>query len=298
LTSPEKLYHDTQQKADTIMNRTIPCALIFLFLALRSYSIAADLEFFSSDKVTDNPHGALLRAPAINALYTYSTGNKRHYMEYDFGAKIPAISYRDETTQIDIGGSGGIFTRFELFSESFNFVHADFTGLLFTDVRYRNFLFETSVYHTSSHLGDDYIRYNLGAVQNTGFEAVRHYTTYILPCVEISIGFDYKFSRRPKKTISPYPSILAGCRIDLLSEGIPFFIEWEAEIIAGRRLPNVGIRAGIYLKYLFNTCILKKKSSGNEPHELSVYYYNGYSKMGCFYDRRETLVMFGPSYRY
>ncbi|MBN2159530.1 MAG: DUF1207 domain-containing protein [Spirochaetes bacterium] len=272
--------------------------MLFSLLTVCPHLPAADIEFFSSDKVSGNPHGALLRAPSLNALYLYSAADTRQYMEYDFGARIPGISYRSESVAVDIGGGGGIFTRFDLLSESFNFIHADFTGALFTDVRYRNFLFETTVYHTSSHLGDDYIKYSSGAVRNTGFEAVRHYISYMLSCLQLSIGLDWKFSRRPKKKIFGEPSILAGVRIDLLSAGIPFFVEWEAEIIAGRRLPNFGIRTGIYLKYFFNTCILRRKSGGSEPHELSVYYYSGYSKMGCFYDRRETLVMVGPSYRY
>lgn len=280
------------------MNCAVTCALIILTLAPRLHSSSGNIEFFSSDKVSENPHGALLRAPALNALYLYSAGTNRHYMEYDFGARIPGISWRSDTVDVDIGGSGGIFTRFELFTESFDFVHADFTGALFTDVRYRNFLFETTVYHTSSHLGDDYVRTTVGAVRNTGYEAVRHYTTWILPLVHFSLGVDWKFSRRPKQRIYREPSVLAGVRIDLLPEGIPFFMEWETEIIAGKRPPNVGIRAGIYLRYLFNSCILKRKPASDEPHELSVYFYSGYSRMGCFYDRRETLVMFGPSYRY
>jgi hypothetical protein len=259
---------------------------------------AGDIEFFSSKKVGENPHAALLRSPSINTLYIYSAETKRHYMEFDLGAKIPAITYHNKEVDVELGGTGGIFTRFELFSQSFNFVHADFTGMLYADARYRQFLFETSVYHTSSHLGDDYIRYNLAAVRNTGFEAVRHYFSYSMPFAEISIGFEYKFSRRPKQTIIGNPSIYLGNRINLLRVGIPVFIEWEAEFIAGPYLPNIGIKAGIYLRYLFNTVLLGKDSGGKEAHELSLYYYYGYSKMGCFSRQRESLILFGPTYRY
>ena len=272
---------------------------LIIAAALPSGTLSAgDIEFFSSEKVCENPHAALLRSPAINTLYMYSVENKRHYMEFDFGAKIPAVTYHGKTIDIEFGGTGGIFTRFELFTQSFNFVHADFTGMLFTDVRYRQFVFETSVYHTSSHIGDDYIKYNHASVKNTGFEAVRHYFNYILPFVEISVGFEYKFSRRPKQTIIPNPSIYLGNRINFLQVGIPVFIEWEAEIIAGRYPPNIGIKLGVFLRYLFNTVFLEKDSSGKEPHELSIYYYYGYSKMGCFNNRRESLILIGPTYRY
>ena len=278
--------------------RLIGCIIITACLLPTAIS-AGSLEFFSLKKISQNPHGALLRSPSINALYMYSTGDNKHYMEYDFGAKIPCLSLRNRNDiDFDIGGSGGIFTRFELFSESFNFVHADFTGALFADIRYKRFFFETSVYHTSSHIGDDYIRYRHGAVKNTGFEAVKHLSTYSMDCLDISLGFEYKFSRRPKGTILAGPSIFIGTRLDLLSFGIPFFIECEIEMFISKHVPNFGIRAGIYLKHLFNSIILGNPRSTDEPHELAIYYYNGYSKMGYFYNRRENLLLFGPTYRY
>jgi len=284
-------------KLYTITRHFLFCLIVTA--ALQSETLeAGDIEFFSSEKVCENPHAALLRSPSISTLYMYSAETRRHYMEFDLGAKIPAITYHDKDVAVELGGTGGVFTRFELFSQSFNFVHADFTGMLYTDVRYRQFLFETSVYHTSSHVGDDYIKYNHAAVRNTGFEAARHYFSYILPFTEISIGFEYKFSRRPKQTIIGNPSFFLGNRISFLRVGIPVFIEWEAEFIAGPYLPNIGIRAGIFLRHLFNTVLLGKDPGGKEAHELSVYYYYGYSKMGYFSRQRESLIMVGPTYRY
>jgi hypothetical protein len=280
------------------MNRTCAACLAVSVLLPPAFALAGELDFFSPDKVVSNPHAALLRSPAINTLYLYSVESRRHYMEFDFGAKIPAVTYHGKGADVEFGGAGGIFTRFELFSQSFNFVHADFTGMLYTDVRYGQFLFETSVFHTSSHVGDDYVRYHHAAVVNTGYEAARQRVTCALPFVEISLGLEYKFSRRPDRGIFRLPSLLLGSRIDLLSEGVPLFIEWEAEIFAGRRPPGIGIRAGVYLRYLFNSVLPGRHGGGKEPHEFSIYYYNGYSKMGYFSERRETLVMAGPTYRY
>jgi hypothetical protein len=269
------------------------------FIILPAVTAAGSLEFFSSDKTSGDPHSALLRSPAINVLYIYSGDKNRHYMEFDFGAKIPGITVRDPgAADIEIGGSGGVFSRFELFSESFNFIHADFNGSLYTDVKYKGFLFETSVYHTSSHIGDDYIRYNHARIKNIGYEAVKHYTSFTTGFLNVSIGFDYKFSRRPKNMIIPNPSVFLGIRLDLLSLGIPFFMECEIEAIVGNYLPNIGIRAGVYLKYVMNALFLDKRQAEKEPHELAIYYYNGYSKMGYFNKRREHLILFGPTYRY
>ncbi len=270
-------------------------ALILPPSALSAY----DLEFLSQEKISRNPHSALLRPAAINVLYMYSADKNKHYAEFDFGAKIPGITLRDlGAAEIEIGGSGGVFSRFELFSESFNFIHADFNGSLYTDVKYKNFLFETSVYHTSSHIGDDYIKHNRGRVKNTGYEGIKHYTSFMTEFWNVSIGFEYKFSRRPKGMIIPSPSVFLGTRLDLFSVGIPFFMECEIEAIVGRYLPNIGVRAGVYLKYIFNAMFLKKHRTEKEPHELAVYYFNGYSRIGYFYNRREHLVLFGPTYRY
>jgi hypothetical protein len=280
-----------------IARRSLFCLAIIAALQAETPAVG-DIEFFPLKKISENPHASLLRSPSINVLYLYSAETKRHYAGFDFGAKIPALTYHGNEADVELGGMGGIFNRFELFSQSFNFVHADFTGMLYTDVRYRQFLFETSVYHTSSHVGDDHIKYHHAAVRNTGLEAARHHVSYILPFADISVGFEYKFSRRPKNTIIGNPSIFLGNRIDLLRAGFPVFIEWEAEFIAGPHLPNIGIRAGIYLRYLFNTVFLGNDSKGKESHELSVYYYYGYSKMGVFSRQRESLILFGPTYRY
>ncbi len=279
-------------------------ARLFILLLLPGVFIGAasplnaKLKFLSADKVSQSCHGALLRSPALDTLYLYSTDTGKHYLAFDFGAKMPIISGRGESLNFDIGGAGGIYTRFELFSESFNFVHADFTGMLFSDVQYKNILFETSVYHTSSHIGDDYIKYRHGRVKNTGWEAIRQYVSYVSDIFIFSIGAEYKISRRPEQTVFYPLSFFLGSRMDLLEAGIPFFMELEVEFIAGPYLPNIGIRAGIYLKYIFNTLILGNSPGGSEPHELSIYYYNGFSRMGYFYDRRESLILFGPTYRY
>lgn len=272
--------------------------LLFLGMILYSPALHADVRFFSSKKVSRVPHGSLLRSPAVSALYVYAADADRHFMAYDFGAKIPGVSIRGGPLEADIGGAGGVFTRFQLFSESFNFVHADFTGALYADLKYRDFLFETTVYHTSSHLGDDYIRYDGGRVRNTGWEAVRQYVSYVLPMCDASLGAEYKFSRRPGDVIFYPLSFFLGGRVDLLSAGVPFFMEMEIEMIAGPYPPNIGVRIGVYLKYILNVLILAHQPDGYEPHEFTVHWYYGYSRMGSFYNRREMLLLCGPSFRY
>ena len=273
--------------------------ILIIFLSAPG-DLASDVRFFPSVKLVQNPHSSLLRSPSIDVLYIHSADDNTNYMGYNFGSKIPMLSiHRDNSIQYQFGGFGGVFTRFELFSESFNFVHADFLGGVFWDAEYDSLSFETMLYHVSSHIGDDYIYYENAEILDVGFEAVRHYTNLkIIEMLIVSIGFEYKFSRRPNNIIFYNKSFLAGSKIDLYSKGMPLFLECELEIIGMDHSPNVGIRLGTYLGYLFNNILLNDERQSRELHEFSIYYYYGYSKMGYFYDKKESLLLLGPTYRF
>ena len=114
----------------------------------------------------------------------------------------------------------------------------------------------------------------------------------------ISIGFEYKFSKRPDNLIFYDKSLLVGSRIDLHSKGIPIFMECELEVTGIENSPNVGIMFGTYLGYLFNNILLNFEGQSRELHEFTIHYYYGYSKMGYFYDRKENILLIGPTYRF
>ena len=189
--------------------------IIFIFTILNaSY---AEIQFLPDETLCKNPHGALLRSPSIDALYIHSEIDRKDYLGYNFGTKIPILSYDIDTIKSQFGGFGGIYTRFELFTYSFNFVNADFQGGVFNDFKYNRLSFEFMLYHVSSHLGDDFVNKENAAVTDTGFEAVRHYTTYaVWDLFEVTVGFEYKFSTRPDEKIIYNKSFLIGNRLDVL----------------------------------------------------------------------------------
>ncbi|MCP4135322.1 MAG: DUF1207 domain-containing protein [bacterium] len=275
---------------------------VFFIIICSISALNAEITIFPFSNIETNHHSALLRSPAIDALYAYSTKDSTHYSLINIGARIPGVSIKPgKKSSFLIGGYGGIYTRFKLFSESFNFIHADFLGGLFFEARYNNLYFETMVYHNSSHLGDDYIHYENKAneIENTGFEAARQYINYkIFTWLDLTAGFEYKFGRRTEERIFYNWSFLVGSRADFISKGKPFFVEFELETTGFDHSPNIGIKAGIYLKYLFNTMILGNPAGEKEAHELSIQYYYGYSKMGCFYTTKESLFIIGPTYRF
>ncbi len=282
-------------------------ALFILGFAMNAYPM--ELVFFPTERFTNNAHTALLRAPAIDVLYTYSTPDKRQYMSYNFGARFGLLSadFGDDL-QAELGGGGGVFTRFELFTHSFDFIHADFLGVGTASVRYKKLVLETSLYHVSSHVGDDYIRnrhegrapwQREEVFRNVGFEAIKQYAGYrFSPLFETSLGFEYKPGRRPEGLIFYRASFFAGLRLDFLSIGVPVFFECEAELYDFKREPNFGARLGVYLSCLFNTVFMGRDPGGREQHEFSIWYYYGNSKLGFFYKKRESLILAGPTYRF
>ena len=279
-----------------IISYIITISTIIIFL---TELLFAEIIFFPDEILVDNPHGALLRSPALDVLYISSVKDNKDFMGYNFGTKIPMLSFDSNDIKYQFGGFGGIYTRFELFTYSFNFVHADFQGGIFGDVKLKKIYFETMLYHVSSHIGDDYIYYNGNNVVDTGYEAIRHYTTYsVMPILDFTLGFEYKSAKRPEDRIFYDKSLLIGNRINFYTEEVPIFFEGEIEIIGFKNTPNVGIKGGIYLSYLFNNILLGNDLSSDERHEFSVYYYYGYSKMGYFYNNRESLFLAGPTYRF
>jgi hypothetical protein len=272
---------------------------LFFIISLHGNSIAENLDILGTTGTETDLPGALLRSPSVDVLYISSEKDNKEYMAYNFGVKIPGISFNDTRGRRYVfGGYGGIFTRYQLHTESFNFVHADFLGALFLQIDDKHLLFETSVYHISSHLGDDYINNNTIEVADTGFEALKQDVLYrFTPTITFHIGAEYKLGRRPLKTIFYNKSLFLGAMFDGLPQKTPVFFESELEII-GDYSPNLGIKAGVYLNYLINNFGLNKPPPANEHHEFSIYYYNGYSKMGYFYDQREQLLMCGFTFRY
>jgi hypothetical protein len=279
------------------MRNAIFC--LFLILSLHSNSFAGEPDILGTAETGLNLPGALLRSPSVDVLYVSSEKDNKEYMAYNFGVKIPGISFNDTRDRRYVfGGYGGIFTRFQLHTESFNFVHADFLGALFLDILYKNLMFETSIYHISSHLGDDYINNNSTEVVDTGFEALKQDVLYrFTPVIKFHIGAEYKLGRRPSQTIFYNKSLFIGAMLDGLPQKTPLFFESELEII-GNNTPNLGLKAGVYLNYLINRFLLNKPPPEKEHHEFSFYYYNGYSKMGYFYNQREQLFMAGFTFRY
>ncbi len=273
----------------------IPIILLLFFIP----GIAAsDITFLPAKAPLINRHVTLLNPCDIDIAYIYSSIDDIFYARYNFGIKLVIFHMKtNNNVEIESCGFGEVIARFELFSDSFYLVHSDFLGGVSFDIKYKRFLFETMVYHLSSHLGDDYRHYYNEPYLNVGFETIKHYTNYhFSDMFVLSGGLEYKFGRRPADLIFYDLSVILGAKIDFVSKGIPVFIESESEIFSFHHTPNFGVKTGLYLFSFINNTLLKKGLTEEKNHELYFQYYYGYSQVGYYFDKKESLLVFGISF--
>lgn len=272
--------------------------LIILLLFITPGIAASDITFLPAKAPLINRHVTLLNPCDIDIAYIYSSIDDVFYARYNFGIKLVIFYIKtNNNVEIESCGFGEVIARFELFTGSFYLVHSDFLGGVSFDIKYKRFLFETMLYHLSSHLGDDYLHHYNEPYLNVGFETIRHYTNYhFSDMLDLSAGLEYKYGRRPADLIFYDLSVILGAKIDFVSKGIPVFIESESEIFSFRHAPNFGVRTGLYLFPFINNTLLKKGLAEEKNHALYFQYYHGCSQVGYYFDKKESLLMLGISF--
>jgi hypothetical protein len=280
------------------VRRSLACAaLAVLLLTAPRPGSAAEWEVLPPYLLSPLPHEALLFAPLIDFTAIYSTADPTVYAQLGAGGKLTALLVTlDGGIVLSTGGFALVYSLFDLFSDSFNFIHSDFRIGGFADARLGRFLLEAFVSHTSSHLGDDLIWLTSPPRINIGCEAIRAYASYSpVDAVWVSLGVDYKFGRRPLNLMIYDTAFLAAVRLEPLELGIPLFLDCEVELPGWFLTPSVGARAGMYLDSFRRAD--RGPHSPTPHHEAYVGYYNGYSRRGYFSNRREQLLTTGFAYR-
>jgi Protein of unknown function (DUF1207) len=199
----------------------------------------------------------------------------------NFGESIGLYRLRgplESTIQLDI--QAGVFSIFDLDSQSFDLINADYLVGIPLTIKKNNFANMTRVFHQSSHLGDEYLlRGNSDERINLSYESVNSLLSYHLPAgLRIYAGGGYIFHKDPSD-LDPW-STQAG-----LEFRSPFF--WlkgalrpvAAVDVQNRQESNwntdVSARAGIQFE---NPDFLSRKL------QLLLEYYNGKSPNGQFYE--------------
>jgi hypothetical protein len=128
------------------------------------------------------------RWPHFGASYRYyiSTPGPRNVAAVSFGETIPL--YRDnlgdkgQWGQWELGLQGGVFSIFDLGSNSFDLINTDFFAAAFLGYRYGDFSAIGRFFHQSSHLGDELLLNDSSLKRvNLSYEGLDAKLSYDLP---------------------------------------------------------------------------------------------------------------------
>jgi hypothetical protein len=97
-----------------------------------------------------------------------------------------------------VSGGGGVFSRFELAAKGNDMQSADFFANVPFDIRSGSWSGRFMIFHTSSHLGDDYLTANGIRTEKRAWDSLRWLGSYDGPCnTRLYGGYTYAFRTLP-----------------------------------------------------------------------------------------------------
>lgn len=186
-------------------------------------------------------------------------------------------------SQMEIGLQAGVFSIFDLDSDSHDLVNADYLVALPLSLKKNNFSAMMRVFHQSSHLGDEYVlREDTGDRINFSYEGYDTLLSYNFPFgFRLYGGGGYLFDRTPSE-LDPWIA-QGGVEFNSPVAWLNGSIRPIAAVDIQSRESNdwdtdVSLRAGIQLE---NPDFLSRKL------KIMFEYYKGSSPNGQFYIRDE-----------
>jgi hypothetical protein len=197
----------------------------------------------------------------------------------NLGATIPVYGWSGLGGQWQIGAQGGVFSIFDLNSDSFDLINADYLFGLPIFARYGDFSAMARFTHQSSHLGDEFLLRNRVDRINLSYEAINAMLSYrFFDAVRVYGGgggivrsdpdLDPLFAQAGLEVTSPDPLIgnilypIAAFDFQSAEE-----LDWDQ---------NYSLRAGLELR----TELLEERRL-----QLLFEYFNGRSPNGQFFER-------------
>ncbi len=112
---------------------------------------------------------------------------------------IYRVKLPGEDNYFQVSGGGGVFARFDLSSYTNELQVADYYANLPFDWRFSKWSFRFMAYHTSSHLGDDYLDQTNGNTTKHTWDNLRWLASYDWsPRLRTYAGYNYVFRTLPK----------------------------------------------------------------------------------------------------
>ncbi|HUT85258.1 MAG TPA: DUF1207 domain-containing protein [Elusimicrobiales bacterium] len=261
-------------------------ALFFLFCAS---SINA-IDFLPPKEVFASPI-ADLTYPAFSTKYTLPVG-KKNLAEISLGDEFGIMRFNFENSFLQFGIMGGLVGRFDISRITNDLQIADYTLAFPFDYVNGKWILRLMYWHTSSHIGDDYIASNAitpPSLRKNVTDDVRILQSFdLFEWLRIYQGYFYSFNMLPD-TDKPH-GFNYGFEIYLpLTKDTPtkkqFFL--ASDFKALQRLgwqPSVNVRTGIEF--------------GGEKNTLSLFteFFAGHILYLGFMNRTETHWAFGFSF--
>ena len=243
-----------------------------------------DLPELLPEKLLFQPLLADPRWPHFSASYQRYLDSSDHLKDVaatSFGESFSIYRFRGPWDSImEVGIQAGVFSVFDLDSESFDLINADYLVGIPLILEKSNFSQMLRIFHQSSHLGDEYLlRGNADKRINLSYEGVNTLLSYDLPAgFRIYVGGGYLFHRTPSE-LKPWSTQtglefrsprtwLGGALRPVAAVDVENTQEsdWNTEL---------SIRSGVQFE---NPDFLSRKLL------LLLEYYNGKSPNGQFYE--------------
>lgn len=236
------------------------------------------------------------RWPHFSATYRYYIDDTEldHVGAADFGETFAL--YRDAVPvggHWDAGIQAGVFSIFDLNSDSKDLVNADYFVGLPLSYRLDRFSALLRVFHQSSHLGDEFLLRNRVRRINLSYESAEAKLSYeFLGWLRLYGGGGYLFHREPSdlqpwttqygvEITSPWTLMGSATR--------PLFAADFQNHEEDRWSTNVSIRAGLQFE---TVRIIERRL------QLLLEYFKGHSPNGQFYDRKIETIGLGLHLHY
>lgn len=256
---------------------------------VRSIKIVQDTQLERIASVWVHPSAPLFdpliadqKWPRFSAGYHYYTEsvNYKHAFDGVFGKVFPVVR-KGMTSSVftEVGVLASVFATFDLNSESFDLMNADYmVGIPFS-VKWNRLSMITRFYHQSSHLGDEYIKRSPWVERvNLSYETIDSIVSYrLLDWLRVYGGAGFVVRRDPS-TYGRW-SYQFGTEVYLAPDSLFLPVQVLAVDVKGMEetgyTPYVSAKLGI-------------RPSKNTL--LTLDFYNGNSPHGQFYISRVTWV--------
>jgi len=221
----------------------------------------------------------------------------RDIASVSFGETIPFYrsTFGQSNVQWETGLQAGVFSDFNLNSESSDLVNTDFIASFYSSLRSGRFSAFSRLYHQSSHLGDEFLLRQKSKFErvNLSYEGLDLKLSYELPFgLRLYGGGGGMFDREPS-SLKPW----------MAQYGLEFRSPWRLDFAALRPIiaadvknfqendwnMDISARAGFEFE---NLQVLGRKL------QILAEYYNGYSPSGQFYNNKIEYIGVGAHYHF